>query len=203
MRKTGHLFGIVGVIALLLVYGAGCASRGALKAEQEARMKAEEEAKMKAEAAQKAEAEVERLKAELQKAKKAAEDASRSAQQATRSLENVRNTALRFGNIHFDYDKSLLKPEAIALLNRYAAGLKQYPTATVSIEGHCDERGTNEYNLALGERRALSARKYMIKLGIDENRLSTVSYGEERPLDPGHNEEAWAKNRRDEFVVNP
>jgi peptidoglycan-associated lipoprotein len=72
----------------------------------------------------------------------------------------------------------------------------------VTIEGHCDERGTNEYNLALGDRRAESAKSFLIDLGIDSSRLTTISYGEERPVDPRNMEEAWAKNRRDHFVVN-
>jgi peptidoglycan-associated lipoprotein len=79
--------------------------------------------------------------------------------------------------------------------------LKKYPKVKVQIEGHCDERGTIEYNLALGERRANSTKKYLISLGISADRISTISYGKERPLDPGHNEEAWAKNRRAHIVV--
>jgi peptidoglycan-associated lipoprotein len=79
--------------------------------------------------------------------------------------------------------------------------VSNHPSLKIQIEGHCDERGSNEYNLALGERRATSAKLYLIKLGVPENRLSTISYGEERPLDPGHNEEAWAKNRRCHFVI--
>jgi peptidoglycan-associated lipoprotein len=75
------------------------------------------------------------------------------------------------------------------------------PNAKIRIEGHCDERGTNEYNMALGERRANSAKKYLIKLGVKESQLSTISYGEEKPLDPGHNEEAWAMNRRAHFAI--
>jgi peptidoglycan-associated lipoprotein len=73
----------------------------------------------------------------------------------------------------------------------------------VVVEGHCDERGTNEYNLALGARRAGEAMKYFVELGVDAKRIKTISYGEEKPLDPGHNDEAWAKNRRDQFVVTP
>lgn len=203
MRRVGHLFGVLGVVAFFLVYGSGCASRGALKAEREARVKAEEEARMKAEEAKKAEDEAARLKAQLEEAKKAAQEASMAAQQATRALEEACKAALTFEDIHFDFDKAVLKDKAIAKLTRYAVALLQYPDAKVLIEGHCDERGTTEYNLALGERRALSAKKYLIKAGVDGSRISTVSYGEERPLDPGHNEEAWAKNRRDHFVVNP
>lgn len=109
--------------------------------------------------------------------------------------------AAAFENIHFDFDKYNLKPEARNVLNKLGEFLKANTEATVLIEGHCDERGTNEYNLALGERRATSAAKYLVALGIDKARISTISYGEERPLDPGHNEEAWAKNRRDHFIV--
>jgi len=69
------------------------------------------------------------------------------------------------------------------------------------VEGHCDERGTNEYNLALGERRANAAKRYLLSLGISSDRISSISYGEEKPLDPGHNEEAWAKNRRGHFII--
>ena len=77
-----------------------------------------------------------------------------------------------------------------------------HPGVTVTIEGHCDERGTNEYNLALGDRRAESAKRFLTDLGISATRLTTVSYGEERPVDPRHNEEAWAKNRRAHFVID-
>jgi peptidoglycan-associated lipoprotein len=77
----------------------------------------------------------------------------------------------------------------------------KHPTIKIQIEGHCDERGTSEYNLALGERRANSAKKYLISLGMPADRISTISYGKEKPLDPGHNEEAWSKNRRDHFII--
>ncbi len=103
--------------------------------------------------------------------------------------------------IFFEFDKSRLTPEARKTLEHNAEILKQHPDIRVRIEGHCDERGTIEYNLALGERRALSARNYLINLGIEPERLATISFGEERPADPRHNEEAWAKNRRDEFVA--
>jgi peptidoglycan-associated lipoprotein len=83
-----------------------------------------------------------------------------------------------------------------------AEWLRENPARTVTIEGHCDDRGTNEYNLALGDRRAESAKTFLVDLGIDATRLITISYGEERPVDPRSNEEAWAKNRRDHFVVN-
>ena len=79
--------------------------------------------------------------------------------------------------------------------------MKKYPNVKIQIEGHCDERGTIEYNLALGERRANSAKKYLISLGMPADQISTISYGKEKPLDSGHNEEAWAKNRRDHFII--
>jgi peptidoglycan-associated lipoprotein len=104
-------------------------------------------------------------------------------------------------DIHFDFDRYDLKPKAREILSDKAFFLRKYPGVKILIEGHCDERGTNEYNLALGERRANSAKQYLVQLGISEGRISTVSYGEERPLDPGHNEEAWARNRRAHFEI--
>lgn len=101
--------------------------------------------------------------------------------------------------INFDFDRYDLKPEARQILTRKAEILKQYPEIKLVVEGHCDERGTAEYNLALGERRARAAADYLVNLGVPTGKLSIVSYGKERPLDPGHNEAAWAKNRRDEF----
>jgi len=105
-------------------------------------------------------------------------------------------------DIYFDFDKSTLSPSAQDNLLRKAEWLRENYDATVTIEGHCDERGTNEYNLALGDRRAESAKAFLSDLGIDSSRLSTISYGEERPVDPRQNEEAWAKNRRSHFTVH-
>lgn len=105
------------------------------------------------------------------------------------------------GDIFFDFDSSALSAEAQEQLNQNAAWMQKYPNSAVTIEGHCDERGTDEYNIALGERRAEAARNYLVNLGVGGGRLSTVSYGEEKPFDPGQNEEAWAKNRRDHFVT--
>jgi peptidoglycan-associated lipoprotein len=104
-------------------------------------------------------------------------------------------------DIHFDFDKYDVRPQDAAILKENAALLKKYPNLKVQIEGHCDERGTVEYNLALGERRANHAKNYIVSLGISPARVSTISYGKEKPLDPGHNEEAWAKNRRAHTVV--
>lgn len=104
--------------------------------------------------------------------------------------------------IYFDYDKSVLMPPAKAQLEKAADWLKQNPQVNCRIEGHCDERGTNEYNLSLGERRALAARRYLISLGINTDRIFTISYGEERSAKEGHDESAWKFNRRDEFKIS-
>lgn len=104
-------------------------------------------------------------------------------------------------NVFFDFDKFNLRPEARATLAKKAEWLRANPEYSVRIEGHCDERGSNEYNLALGERRANAAWKFLNALGISGDRLSTISYGEERPADPRSNERAWTKNRRDEFKL--
>lgn len=103
--------------------------------------------------------------------------------------------------IQFDFDSSELTPMARAVLKEKAQWLGENSGMRITIEGHCDERGTLEYNLALGERRAAAAQKYLIDLGITQSRMSTISYGEERPLDPAHNSTAWAKNRRAQFVI--
>lgn len=103
--------------------------------------------------------------------------------------------------VFFDLDSSVIKPEGQNTLERQAAWLKQYPNVAVTIEGHCDERGTREYNLALGERRATAAKNYLVSLGVDANRVSTISYGKERPAVIGSDESAWAQNRRAVTVV--
>lgn len=105
------------------------------------------------------------------------------------------------GRIYFAFDSNALSNEARATLAKNAAFLKQNKASTVRIEGNCDERGSDEYNLALGEKRAQVARQYLITLGTPADRLSVISYGKEKPTDQGHTEEAWAKNRRDEFVL--
>jgi len=103
--------------------------------------------------------------------------------------------------VHFDFDQYSLMAEARAALASNAEWLKDNPDAVIQIEGHCDERGTNDYNLALGEKRATVAKSYLISLGVDEARIYTISYGEERPSDTGHNKTAWSQNRRAEFKL--
>jgi len=104
-------------------------------------------------------------------------------------------------NIYFDFDKSNLKPEAQETLKKKAEFLRNNPSFALLIAGNCDNRGTEEYNLALGERRADSAKQYLIALGISGDRIKTISYGELRPADPANNEAAWALNRRDTFKL--
>jgi peptidoglycan-associated lipoprotein len=106
-----------------------------------------------------------------------------------------------FINIHFDFDKYNIKPNDISTLNKIVEFMKKYPNTKIRVEGNCDERGTEEYNLALGQRRANAASRYIVARGIASSRIETVSYGESRPVDPRHCEEAWAKNRNAHFVV--
>ena len=103
--------------------------------------------------------------------------------------------------IYFDFDKSNIREDQRARIIKNATYLNENKGARVRIEGNCDERGTNEYNMALGERRANSAKKYLMNLGVNEDRMHTISYGEEKPLLHGHDEYSWAQNRRDDFVV--
>ena len=103
-------------------------------------------------------------------------------------------------DVHFDFDRYNIRPLNAELLKQDTEWFRANPKVRVRIEGYCDERGTIEYNLVLGQKRADSARAYLVNLGIDAKLLDTVSYGKEKPLDPGHNEEAWAKNRRAHVV---
>ncbi len=117
-----------------------------------------------------------------------------------KSLEEI-NKAKPLANVYFDYDKAVIRDDAKPVLETNAAWLKRFKTVKILIEGHCDERGTEEYNMALGEKRAKAAEDYLISLGISADRLKIISYGKSQPSDPGHNEAAWQKNRRDQFLV--
>lgn len=113
----------------------------------------------------------------------------------------VDRTAFAANTVHFDYDKSIVKATEIGKLKPVIAALKAAPQNKLLIEGHCDERGTEEYNRGLGERRALAIRAHLAKAGISPDRLRTISYGEDKPIALGHDQEAWAKNRRGELVL--
>jgi peptidoglycan-associated lipoprotein len=119
---------------------------------------------------------------------------------ATRTIDEL-NRESPMQVVYYGYDSAELSPEGRAALDANAAVLKKYPSWTVTIEGHCDERGTAEYNLALGERRAVAAQSYLVALGVPASRVKVVSYGKEFPFDPGHDEAAWARNRRAHFVI--
>ena len=119
----------------------------------------------------------------------------------TTALVDGSRTNVGLVPIYFDYDKSIVRPDQVTRIETDARYLKDNPAVRLRIEGNCDARGTNEYNMALGERRAVGAMKYLINLGIAANRLSTLSYGEERPLNPGNDEAAWAENRMGDFVI--
>jgi peptidoglycan-associated lipoprotein len=185
------------VLAMTLVipgflFTASCAKK-AVKEDTMATQKAEDEAAMKArEAAEKAKQEEMAKQQAMEE-----ENLKKEAMMKQEAMEAFMNE-----DVHFDFDSSTLTPAAQEILKKKAQWLQNNPEKTSTIEGNCDERGTNEYNLALGDRRAASAKAFLVDLGISASRLTTVSYGEERPIDPGHNEEAWAKNRRCHFTIN-
>jgi len=120
--------------------------------------------------------------------------------ESSSSLADTLNARHLLKPVYFDFDSAALQQEGRDTLTQNAAGIKANASLAVRIEGHCDERGTVEYNLALGDRRARAAREALVSMGISGNKLRTISYGKERPADPGHNESAWAMNRRAEFV---
>jgi peptidoglycan-associated lipoprotein len=117
-----------------------------------------------------------------------------------KTLDEI-NSEKPLANIHFDYDKYFIRDDAKPILEANAAWLNKFQTAKILIEGHCDERGTEEYNLALGEKRAKSTQDYLISLGVSSDRIKIISYGKSQPLDPGQNESAWQRNRRAQFLV--
>jgi peptidoglycan-associated lipoprotein len=212
VKKGFGIFVFVLILCLGLVLS-GCPKKTVMK-EQPSAKTAQELAAEREEAAR-AEAEravKERAEKEAREARIKEEEAKRAAERQKefeKSLVAKKQPGIEgeifesklLKDIHFDFDKYDIRPGDAEILKEDAIVLKKLPNAKIQIEGHCDERGTIEYNLALGERRANSAKKYLISLGIPENLISTISYGKERPLDPGHNEDAWAKNRRAHIII--
>ena len=190
------------VLVLILCLGlllAGCPKKTVMKEEPSTRKA--EEAVAEREKAAKLAAEQEAARIREEEAKKAKEfEKSLVAKKEPGIAGEVFESRL-LKDIHFDFDRYDIRPEDTQILKENAALLSKYPQVKVQVEGHCDERGTNEYNLALGERRASAAKKYLLSLGISTDRISSISYGEEKPLDTGHDEEAWSKNRRGHFVI--
>lgn len=152
-------------------------------------------------------ADLEKQKAELARQKALEEQRleqerlAMSSAEARKKVEQGERARFEQDHIYFDFDRYNLDPDAQRALKMKAAFMKANPKIKARIEGHCDERGTNEYNLALGDRRANSAKEFLLNLGIAESRLTSISHGEEKPVAMGHNEAAWAKNRRAQFVV--
>lgn len=158
--------------------------------------------------------EAQRVRDSIEAARRAREDSLERARldrerlEAARrdSLDNLRRMSERVRQqlevmVHFDYDRSTIRPQDASILDAKLSILQVNPGLRIMISGHCDDRGSDEYNLALGNRRALAAKQYLVDRGIEESRISTNSFGEERPLDPSANEQAWATNRRSEFSI--
>jgi len=195
-RKHWTISALILALTLLVIFSvSSCAKKkissepATTTAEEETRRRAEEEARQSELARQKA------LKEE---------DLSDESRSGNLTDQRTASAKSRFENqdIYFEFDSIRLAPDAQEILTQKADWLRANPAATVTIEGHCDNRGTNEYNLALGEGRAQSAKAFLVDLGIESSRLNTISYGEERPLENSQTEEAWSKNRRDHFVIN-
>ena len=193
MKRNYVRFGIAALIVSFLVLTfAGCACFKKTTVKEETAVKAAPAPVKKVEPA---------AKPAVKPAKKAAVGAAALKEKALR--EKLMAEAEAFQDIYFDFDRYDLKPASRDKLSKLGNWLLAHPDFNANIEGHCDDRGTAEYNLALGERRAAAAKGYLVKLGVPAARVNTISYGEEMPVDPGQNEEAWTKNRRDHFVVYP
>jgi len=179
-------------LAVLVIFFTAACSKTKISSEPVTMPTAEEEAARRAQE--------EARQRELERQKALAEE---NLKEDSLTSERAPDDKTRFENedIYFDFDSIQLTPQAQEILTKKGIWLRDNPAATVTIEGHCDNRGTNEYNLALGEGRAQSAKTFLMDLGIDVSKLRTISYGEERPLDPQQTESAWAKNRRAHFVI--
>ncbi len=173
------------LIFVLIIFAAGCAKQYAKQPEEPARAKKEAPAEEQKEAPKEVKVEEKILPREPEQA------AVISTEEALSELKDAL----------FDYDKYDIRQDARAALDSAAAWLNKNKNVKILIEGHCDDRGTNEYNLALGEKRATAARDYLIARGVASARISTISYGEEKPVCTEHNESCWQKNRRAHFVV--
>ena len=217
VKKSFCIFILILCLGLFLV---GCPKKtvkfsreqpSAQKSEEARRLEAEraaKEAKETKEAREAKERELARIKEEEARIKEEEAKLARKGElekslvaKKERGIEGEVFESKLLKDIRFDYDKYDIRRVDEEILRENAAFLKKNPKMKIQIEGHCDERGTVEYNLALGERRANNTKRYLVSLGITSDRISTISFGKERPLDPGHHEEAWAKNRRAHIVV--
>ena len=197
MMKTKWIVVAMLVIVPALLFSVSCAKK-TVSTEPVTTASAADEAARQAELEKQKEMERQR---QLEEERLAAERAEQlKAEAMEREMMMAKNRFLN-ENVYFEFDDANLDAQAQELLKQKAMWLRDNLDTNVVIEGHCDERGTNAYNLALGERRAESAKTFLVDLGISAARLTTISYGEERPVDMGQNEEAWAKNRRAAFVL--
>ncbi len=205
VKKSFIVFGLVLCLGLLVT---GCAKKKVMlnrdrssASEEASRLEAERAAREAKEAQELRERELARMKAEEAKKAGGGEFEKSLIAKKERGIEGEVFETKLLKDVHFDFDKYDFRGDDEDILKGNAAWLKKNPGTKVQIEGHCDERGTSDYNLALGERRANHVKQFLISLGIASDRISIISYGEEKPLDPGHTEEAWSKNRRAHFVV--
>jgi peptidoglycan-associated lipoprotein len=195
IQKNWTVLALTLALALLVTFSvSSCAKKkissqpATTTTEEEAQRRAEEEARQR---------ELTRQQA-LQEENLSDESLSQEmAGQRTGSAKNIFENE----DVYFEFDSIRLAPDAQEILTKKAKWLRANPAATITIEGHCDNRGTNEYNLALGEGRAQSARAFLVDLGIKSSRLNTISYGEERPIERSQSEQGWARNRRAHFVI--
>jgi peptidoglycan-associated lipoprotein len=185
---------ILGLIIALVSSVPGCAGKkGVPTPEERAKVTADS-----LEAARLAKLKADSLAAAAARAKAVADSLAKI--EAAKRMEQEAMAAAVLNDIHFDFDKYNIRTDAQPVITENGQVLSKFPKISITIEGHCDERGTNEYNLALGERRAAAAQDWLINYGISANRIRTVSYGEERPIAMGHDETAWAQNRRAHFA---
>ncbi len=190
MRKSrAWIFGAI-MLAMLLALGVSCAKKQVTMETQE--MAADESQQAAEDEAARREAEEARLREQRAREARQREDASSMS-------EAARRAAFEDEDIHFDFDKYVLTPQSMMILDDKAAYLREHAGVRVLVEGHADDRGSNEYNLALGDRRANSAKNYLVKSGVAESRITTISYGEEQPLCMQQNESCWSENRRGHF----
>jgi len=199
MMRKSYIVSVIFILCIGLVL-MGCPKKTVVKDEPSAKA---EVAKMEAErVAKEKEMEAKEKEATRLKEEQAKREFERSlVAKRTPGIEGEVFESSLLKPIFFDFDKYDIRPADTEILKGNSALLKKFPNVKIQIEGHCDERGTNEYNLALGERRANSTKKYLTSLGVTADRVSTISYGEEKALDPSHNEEAWTKNRRANFLI--
>ena len=197
MKRKWIILAMMFIIPAML-FSVSCAKKAVMTEPSTTDTSAADEAARQAEMEKQKEMERQKQMEEERLAAERAEQLKAEAMQ--RDMMMAKNRFLS-ENVYFDFDNATLDYQAQELLKQKAMYLRDFPDANVVIEGHCDERGTNAYNLALGERRAESAKTFLVNLGISAARMTTISYGEEKPVDMGQNEEAWAKNRRAAFVL--